>query len=144
MCLAARPRSRSIRLMFSVLGDGALTGLIKLSSILADVLTAWLIAWALRRQGSVRHILACGLYAFNPAVWYVSTHWGQTESVYTLFLVASVGHCQLKETVLKMLPLNVRFRACMGPCLPLRTKKFLVCDISLPPRAEISALPALS
>ncbi len=73
-----------------MLGDGALTGLIKLSSILADVLTAWLIAWALRRQGSVRHILACGLYAFNPAVWYVSTHWGQTDSVYTLFLVASV------------------------------------------------------
>ena len=71
-------------------GDGALTALIKLSSILADVLTAWLIAWALRRQGSVRHILTCGLYAFNPAVWYVSTHWNQTDSVYTPFLVASV------------------------------------------------------
>ena len=53
-------------------------------------------------------------------------------------------HCQLKETVLKTLPLNVRFRACMGPCIPLRARKPLARDISLPPGGEISALPTLS
>jgi hypothetical protein len=35
-------------------------------------------------------LLVCGLYVFNPAIWYVSVRWGQIESVYTLFLVVAV------------------------------------------------------
>ena len=31
-------------------------------------------------------------------------------------------HCQLKEMVLKTLPLTVRFRTCLGSRIPLRTK----------------------
>jgi len=53
-------------------------------------------------------------------------------------------HCQLKETALKTIPLNLRFLACMGPCIPLLAKKVLVRALSLPPGAEISALLVLS
>lgn len=72
-------------------GDAILTALIKLPSVLADILTAWLIAfWVRQRQSAVLGVLACGLYLFNPAIWYVSAHWGQADSVYTLFLIASL------------------------------------------------------
>src|SRR5262245_17843791 len=64
-------------------GDYALTALVKLPAILADIFTAGLIAWVLRRQAPAMRILACAAYAFNPAIWYVSAHWGQTDSVYT-------------------------------------------------------------
>lgn len=66
-------------------GDQALTALIKLPSMLADLLTGALIATMARRRA-----LACALYVFNPAVWYVSAYWGQTDSVYTLGLVAAL------------------------------------------------------
>ncbi|HEV8486368.1 MAG TPA: hypothetical protein VGV87_22680 [Blastocatellia bacterium] len=74
-------------------GNGLLIAMIKLPSILADILTSWLIAWAVRRRErstSTLAILACAVYLFNPAIWYVSAYWGQTDSIYTLFLVASV------------------------------------------------------
>lgn len=70
--------------------DRALTALIKLPSMLADVATAWLIARALRRHPPALQILACAAYALHPALWYVSAYWGQTDSVYTFFLVVSV------------------------------------------------------
>ncbi|HLF28103.1 MAG TPA: hypothetical protein VJG32_17365 [Anaerolineae bacterium] len=71
-------------------GDKVLTALIKLPSMLADVLTAALIASMVRGGRPGRRLFICGLYTFNPAIWYVSTYWGQTDSVYTLFLVACV------------------------------------------------------
>ncbi|MFL5735533.1 MAG: hypothetical protein ACJ78Q_20440, partial [Chloroflexia bacterium] len=68
----------------------ALIALLKLPSLLADLLTAALLAWALRARGPTIAVAACALYALSPAVLYVSSIWGQTDSVYTLFLVASV------------------------------------------------------
>lgn len=59
-------------------------------------------------------------------------------------VMASQGHCQLKETVLKTLPLNARFRTCMELSIPLRTRKSLAGDMSLLPGGEISALPVSS
>ena len=71
-------------------GDSALIALIKLPGILSDVATAGLLAWALRRRGPRYSLGVCALYLFNPAVWYVSALWGQTDAVYTLPLVAGV------------------------------------------------------
>ena len=76
----------------SLQGEGALIALIKLPSILADVLTAGLLAWTLGRGSRAPSVAlaACALYLFNPAIWYVSVYWGQTDSIYTLFLVAAI------------------------------------------------------
>lgn len=73
-----------------VAADRALTALIKLPAIIADTLTAAVILRALRGQKPAIQVLACASYTFHSAIWYVSAHWGQTDSIYTLFLVASV------------------------------------------------------
>jgi hypothetical protein len=69
---------------------------------------------------------------------------GQSADVLANSIEGFPGHCQLKETALKTIPLSLRFLACMGPCIPLLAKKVLVRALSLPPGAEISALLALS
>ena len=71
-------------------GDSALIPFIKLPGMLSDVATAALLAWALRRRGPRYSMGVCTLYLFNPAVWYVSALWGQTDAIYTLLLVGSV------------------------------------------------------
>ncbi len=71
--------------------DRLLNALLKLPAALADLLTASIIVWALRGRSASTRVLACGLYVFHSAVWYVSAHWGQTDSVYALFMVASVA-----------------------------------------------------
>jgi Gpi18-like mannosyltransferase len=71
--------------------DAPRVALIKLPSILADVLTALVIMWAVKRRSRRAALLAGGCYVFNPAIWYVSAYWGQTDSIYTLLLVSSVS-----------------------------------------------------
>jgi Gpi18-like mannosyltransferase len=70
--------------------DRALIALIKIPSILADLLTAWLIARGLSKVTPGLRLLGAALYTFHPAVWYLSAMWGQADSVFTFFLVASV------------------------------------------------------
>ncbi len=70
--------------------DASLNALIKLPPVLANCLTALLIALYWSRLGSMRGILASAAYILNPGIWYVSAIWGQTESVYTLFLFSSI------------------------------------------------------
>src|SRR5262249_6374435 len=67
-------------------GDDALTVLLKLPSIVADVGTTWLIALALRNKTPWLRLLACALWAFNPAIWYIAAYWAQLDAVYSLFL----------------------------------------------------------
>jgi Gpi18-like mannosyltransferase len=69
---------------------GLLIALIKLPAALADLATAGMIAWALRPRSPPLALLAATTYVFHPAVWYVSAHWGQTDSVYAFFLVAAI------------------------------------------------------
>jgi hypothetical protein len=64
--------------------------LIRLPALLADVGTAWLITVPLRAAPLRRRQLYAALYLFNPAVWFVSTIWGQHDSIYTFGLVAAV------------------------------------------------------
>ena len=56
----------------------------------ASTITTGKRAWALRKRSTGVAALAAGLYALNPAIWYVSSIWGQTDSLYTVFVVASV------------------------------------------------------
>ena len=71
-------------------GDSLLTLGLKLPPLLADLGTGWLI-WLMVRPRSVRLGLICvALYLFNPAVWYLSAWWGQTDSVWAFFLVLGV------------------------------------------------------
>jgi Gpi18-like mannosyltransferase len=64
--------------------------LIKLLPIGADIATGGLIALALRAQSLRAALLGASAYVLNPALGYISAYWGQAESVYTLFLTASL------------------------------------------------------
>jgi Gpi18-like mannosyltransferase len=71
-------------------GDAALNALIKTPFMLADIATAGLLAWAAREQGVRTQMRVAALYVFNPGVWYVSAYWAQSDSVYSLFLLATI------------------------------------------------------
>jgi hypothetical protein len=68
----------------------AINTMIKLPAVLADLLTTALIFWALCDQSVARRSTVALLYALNPAIWYISALWGQTDAVYTCFLVAAM------------------------------------------------------
>lgn len=66
--------------------------LIKLPAILADVLTALLFYFIIGRwKGWRAGSIAGMIYALHPAVIHNSAFWGQTDSIFTFFLVAGAA-----------------------------------------------------
>ncbi|MBI4022093.1 MAG: hypothetical protein HY372_01955 [Candidatus Andersenbacteria bacterium] len=54
----------------------------------ADILLAYLVyIWVRRVWGAWRGFVAGSLYVFNPFTWYVSSLWGQLDSVQALLMV---------------------------------------------------------
>ncbi len=73
---------------------------IKFPSILADIITVVLLflivaTWKGKKAGYI----AAAVYALHPAVIYDSAVWGQTDSLYTMFLVACIGALSLQWNV---------------------------------------------
>ncbi len=67
------------------------TLLLKLPSILADMITSLLIyKFAQEYLSSKRSILLSMFYIFNPAVFVNSAVWGQVDSFFTLILIAGI------------------------------------------------------
>ncbi|NJD04770.1 MAG: DUF2029 domain-containing protein [Ruminiclostridium sp.] len=67
------------------------TLLIKLPSMIADLITAWLIYRIARSRLKIRYaLLACAAYAFHPAVIVDSAIWGQVDSFFTMIVVAAL------------------------------------------------------
>lgn len=65
---------------------------IKFPSILADIVTVVLLFLIVAKwKGKKAGYIAAAVYALHPAVIYDSAVWGQTDSLYTMFLVACVG-----------------------------------------------------
>ncbi|NLI90961.1 MAG: DUF2029 domain-containing protein [Peptococcaceae bacterium] len=72
------------------------TLLLKIPSILADLVTSFLIYKLARKYLALESsILLAAFYIFNPAVLVNSTLWGQVDSFFTLIVVAAV--CLLAE-----------------------------------------------
>ena len=75
--------------------------LIKLPAILFDLLTAALLFFLLRRIRTERAgIIAAAVYAFHPAVLYDSAVWGQTDGIFTCFMVAAIAATAWKRWIL--------------------------------------------
>ncbi|MBE0415768.1 MAG: glycosyltransferase family 39 protein [Dehalococcoidia bacterium] len=73
------------------MGPDSLSFLIKLPQNLFDLATAFLIFHLLRQRFSFKVSLAVmAAYAFNPATIFNLAVWGQMDSIYTFFLVASL------------------------------------------------------
>lgn len=71
--------------------SGGYTLLLKLPSILADVITAWLIYRLAKKKGHEQlGLAAAAFYVFNPAIWMDSVIWGQVDSFFTLILLLAL------------------------------------------------------
>ncbi len=72
-------------------GPDSLPFIIKLPQNLFDIATAFLIFSFVRQRLSFKVSLAVmALYAFNPAILFDLAVWGQMDSIYTFFMVASL------------------------------------------------------
>jgi Gpi18-like mannosyltransferase len=73
------------------IGPGSLDILIKLPQNLFDLATAYLIFRFLRpKYSSLFSLGVMAVYAFNPALIFDLAVWGQFDSIYTFFMVASL------------------------------------------------------
>jgi dolichyl-phosphate-mannose-protein mannosyltransferase len=74
------------------LGSPLLTFLLKVPAVLAHAAAAGVVYLITRsRLGFGLALLAMAAYAFNPALIFTVSHWGQPDSVHTLFLLAGFG-----------------------------------------------------
>ncbi|MER3398164.1 MAG: hypothetical protein C4316_06430 [Chloroflexota bacterium] len=69
-----------------------LTFMLKVPAVAAHVAAAGVVWLSVRsRLGPVRAQAGAAAYAFNPALVFTVSHWGQPDSVHTLFLLAGFG-----------------------------------------------------
>lgn len=69
----------------------------KLPAIFADLGIAWLIYQLLPEKKNKTKLILTSLYLFNPAVIYISTIWGQIESLPIFFILLSFYFLSLFE-----------------------------------------------
>ena len=62
-------------------GDALVVFLIKLPAILADVGLAWLVVTMLQGRPIQFRLGVAAMILFNPALWYLSAVWGQTDAI---------------------------------------------------------------
>ena len=75
--------------------------IIKLPAIFADLLLCVLLGWIVAKmRGRNAGWLAAGIAALHPAIVYESAVWGQTDSIFTLFLVASIAALAWERTAI--------------------------------------------
>jgi len=74
-----------------VLDTPALRMLIKSNAIVADLLTGLLLfLWLRPRKGEWWALAGAAAWLFNPAVFFLSAYWGQTDSIYTFLAFSAV------------------------------------------------------
>lgn len=65
-------------------------GFLKLPAIFADLGTGWFLYKIIRERSGKLPLLMASFYLFNPAVIYISSVWGQIESLTIFFLIYSI------------------------------------------------------
>jgi Gpi18-like mannosyltransferase len=81
---------------------------LKIPAILSDLGIAWLIYKLVPVKKVSKKLLLTSLYLFNPAVIYISTIWGQIESIPILFILLSFFFLK-KEPSLKKQKLSTNY-----------------------------------
>jgi len=85
-----------LRDALSIDANGALyTLIVKLPSIVAEVITAAIVYKAAKNEmGSTFALLCAAFLLFNPAFFFNSSVWGQVDAFFTLFAVLIIYHLQ--------------------------------------------------
>ena len=71
----------------------------RLPNIFADLF----IGWILYLLGQRKSLWISVIYLFTPAVWYISSYWGQWDSIMTMFLVISFYLAYSRKVFLSLL-----------------------------------------
>lgn len=97
------------------------TILIKLPSIIADVLIGVLIYKYLAKNGNKNAVLAAFIWLFNPLTWYNSSIWGQTDSIVNLLgLLSLIALTDRKFVRFSFwFTLSFLYKASLGVFIPL-------------------------
>ncbi len=75
--------------------------MLKLPSMVADVLVAWIIyKFAKTKVSENKAAALCGIYAFNPLVYLTSALWGQVDSVFALLIILALIMLYNKKHIL--------------------------------------------
>jgi dolichyl-phosphate-mannose-protein mannosyltransferase len=75
--------------------------LIKLPAILADLLTALCFFFLLKKwKGTKSGMIGAAIYTFHPAVFHESAIWGQTDSIFTMFLALGAWQFSIKRPMI--------------------------------------------
>ena len=95
--------------------------LYKIPGIIADLAIGYLIYKFVKRRSEFGGKVAASFYLFNPAVIYLSSSWGQIESLVGFFALASflalISRKYLKSTISMVFSLMTK--ATMLPLLPI-------------------------
>lgn len=74
-----------------IINENAELGFLKLPGILSDIgIAVFLYSYYYKKRHSLSPFLGATLFLISPATIYLSSVWGQTESVTSLFLIASL------------------------------------------------------
>lgn len=95
---------------------------LKLPSILADFVIAWtLIQFGLLWRRPNTALFVAIIYLFNPALWYNSGFWGQTDSIVAALGLLSILFLIQKKLILSpvFLGLSLITKASWAPIVPL-------------------------
>lgn len=66
--------------------------LLKIPAIITDIITSFLIFIIAKRYTTYKIALSSMIfYTFNPGIIFISSIWGQIDSIYTLFLILTIG-----------------------------------------------------
>lgn len=80
-----------LQLMFSISASVLQNVVIKLPSLVADVVASGVLYYYLRsRLQSSIALAVAALYFAHPGVMYNAAYWGQTDSIFTMFIVCTV------------------------------------------------------
>lgn len=72
-------------------GPAAILAMLKAFAIVGDLGLGWLVARLLMQRGALVRLVGAAAIVLNPAFWYLSTLWGQIDSVSVLLMVSAVG-----------------------------------------------------
>ena len=71
--------------------SGATLAMLKGLAIAGDLGLGWLVARLLAPRGALVRVVGAAAIVLNPAFWYLSTLWGQIDSVSVLLMVAAIA-----------------------------------------------------
>lgn len=100
---------------------GGYHSLLKLPATIADLLIGFIIYRYFNEEQDKKAVYYASFYLFNPAIIYVSSAWGQIESLFSLFLLIGILDLNKKKLILGWINyfVSLMFKATTAVAFPV-------------------------